>query len=362
MEGTPTGARLPRRWGRPPAPVARVRLGVRAVLDALPPGPVLVACSGGADSLALAAAVAFECAGSGRPAGAVVVDHDLQPGSAAVAARTADTCRTIGLDPVLVRRVRVGDDGAGSAPGGPEAAARAARYTALEAAATETQAVAVLLGHTRDDQAEQVLLGLARGSGARSLAGMPRARGVYHRPLLAVGRADTAAACAHDGLVPWADPHNTDPTYARVRARRLLVDLERELGPGVVEALARSADQLRDDADALDAWATDWLAARAATDPRPGAPLDVAALAALPRAVRTRVLRLAALRVAPGAGAPAAGAPTAGAPSATQVAAMDRLVTGYHGQGPVALPGGVRVARVRAGTPGIVFTRVDPPQ
>ncbi|GMA18140.1 hypothetical protein GCM10025862_01610 [Arsenicicoccus piscis] len=322
---------------------------------------MLVACSGGADSLALAAAVAFECAGSGRPAGAVVVDHDLQPGSAAVAARTADTCRTIGLDPVLVRRVRVGDDGAGSAPGGPEAAARAARYTALEAAATETQAVAVLLGHTRDDQAEQVLLGLARGSGARSLAGMPRARG------------STTGRCWRSDA-PTRPPPARTTGWCRGRTRTTPTPPTRGCGRAGCSstwsassarggrgagALGRPAARRR---RRLDAWATDWLAARAATDPRPGAPLDVAALAALPRAVRTRVLRLAALRVAPGAGAPAAGAPTAGAPSATQVAAMDRLVTGYHGQGPVALPGGVRVARVRAGTPGIVFTRVDPPQ
>src|SRR5215470_1143508 len=225
-----------------PAPaVAEVRFAVRKVLATLTgpaDGPgrplVLVACSGGPDSLALAAAVAHEAPKAGLAAGGVTVDHQLQPGSAAQAARVAHTLAGLGLDPVLTETVTA--DG----PGGPEASARAARYRALGGAADRLGAVAVLLGHTLDDQAETVLLGLARGSGARSLAGMAPRSGRYLRPLLGVRRAVTVAACAAEGLPAWADPHNTDPAYTRVRVRhQALPALTAALGPGVAEALAR---------------------------------------------------------------------------------------------------------------------------
>src|SRR5215207_3414871 len=146
-------------------PIADVRRAVRAVLP--PAGLVLVALSGGADSLALAAATAFEAPRAGCRAGAVIIDHGLQQGSAEVAARAAAQAAELGLQPVLVRRVAVAPAG----EGGPEASARIARYAALDAAAHETGAVLVLLGHTLDDQAETVLLGLARGAGAASLSG-----------------------------------------------------------------------------------------------------------------------------------------------------------------------------------------------
>src|SRR5215469_4720405 len=163
-----------------PAPaVAAVRNAVRGCLDDLAPGDlVLVACSGGADSLALAAALAFVAPRAGLRAGGVTVDHGLQEGSAARAADVTSALTALGLDPV--RGVAVAVDGLG----GPEAAARAARYDALAQTAEQTGATAVLLGHTLDDQAETVLLGLARGSGPRSLAGMPPRRGVFRRPLL----------------------------------------------------------------------------------------------------------------------------------------------------------------------------------
>nr|WP_277628404.1 tRNA lysidine(34) synthetase TilS [Arsenicicoccus dermatophilus] len=308
-------------------------------MDQLPEGLVLVACSGGTDSLALASAVAFEVDKTGRAAGAVVVDHGLQDGSVQVAAQAADRCRDLGLHPVVVRRVEVR-----AGAGGPEDAARTARHGALAEVAAQLGAVAVLLAHTRDDQAEQVLLGLARGSGARSLAGMPPVRGIVHRPLLGVTREDTTAVCRHDGLTPWADPHNADPTYARVRARALMPLLEEQLGPGIRDALARSAALLRADADALDALAQDWLAARAAGAAVPDGTvttLPAAELAALSRAVRSRVLHRAAL---------AAGA-TPGALTAAHVDALDALVTRWRGQGPVALPGSVTARRTsgRAG-------------
>jgi len=305
--------------------VAATRVAVRRELARIKPGGlVLVACSGGADSLALAAAVAFEAPRTGLNAGAVIVDHGLQEGSPAVADHGAEQCRRLGLDPVEVVTVQVASEG-----GGPEGQARDARYAAFEEVAERLGAAVVMLGHTRDDQAEQVLLGLARGSGARSLSGMPARRGPYARPLLGVPRAITTAACKAAGLTAWVDPHNSDPAYGRVRARALLPLLETELGPGAVAALARSADLLREDADALDD-----LAARARDEIGQG-PAEATVLMTMPRAIRTRVLRLLAIE---------AGCPP-GALVATHVDALDRLVTGWRGQGPVDLPGHVQGRR-----------------
>ncbi len=321
--------------------IAATRVAVRKALGQIEQvkqgGLVLVACSGGADSLALAAAVAFEAPRAGLSAGAVIVDHGLQEGSLAAAGHAADQCRRLlSLDPVEVVTVRVG-----SAGSGPEAQARDARYRAFEDVAERLGAVAVMLGHTRDDQAEQVLLGLARGSGARSLSGMPARRGRYVRPLLGVARTTTAAACEAAGLTAWVDPHNSDPAYGRVRARALLPVLEAELGPGTVAALARSADLLRVDADALDD-----LAAQARAELGPGR-IDATVLLKLPRAIRTRVWRLLALE---------AGCPP-GALFATHVEALDTLVTSWRGQGPIDLPGHVQGGR----TGGQVFVAATRP-
>jgi len=314
-----------------PAPaVASVRNAVRASVTDLAPGDlVLAACSGGADSLALAAALAFVAPRAGLRAGAVTVDHGLQEGSAARAASVAAVLAGLGLDPVRTSSVSV-DVGTGHA-GGPEAAARTARYAALSRVAAEDGAAAVLLGHTLDDQAETVLLGLARGSGARSLAGMPPRRGVFRRPLLGLRRPVTAEACAALGLDTWQDPHNADRRFARVRVRLdALPALEAALGPGVAEALARTAGQLRADAEVLEKISSE----RTDGD----SPLSASSLAELPGAVRTRVLRSAAL---------AAGCPP-GALTAGHVARIEELVTGWHGQRWIDLPGGVRASR-RAG-------------
>ncbi len=301
-------------------------MAVRAALADVDPGAlVLVACSGGADSLALAEGLAFVARTAGRRAGAVVVDHGLQPGSAAVARTAAGTLAALGLDPVEVVAVSVPP----ASRDGLEAAARAARYAALDAAADRHGAAVVLLGHTRDDQAEQVLLGLVRGSGARSLAGMPAARDRYRRPLLGTTREQTRAACAAEGITWWDDPMNEDEAVTRVRARRALADLERDLGPGVAAALARSADLLRDDAEHLDALADAAAAALGA------GPWPVDTLAGLPRAVRTRVWR----RLLVAGGAPA------GQVSSRHTDACDRLVTAWRGQGPVHAPGDLRVRR-----------------
>lgn len=298
------------------------------------PGPVVVACSGGPDSLALAAATAFAMR-RGGPAAAVVIDHGLQPGSAHVAQEAARTCRELGLDPVRLATGHVVDDGRG-----PEAAARAARYAILERQAADLSAPAVLLGHTRDDQAEQVLLGLSRGSGTRSLSGMaplrplsPTSSCLLLRPLLGLTRDQTRRACLDQGLSPWDDPHNTDPRYARVRARRALVALEEALGPGMGEALARSAEVLREDADALDELAVQARAGLA------DLPWDVGALQRLLPAVRRRVI----LREIRDTVAEVGGDP--GAVTRRHVAAVEALVAEWHGQGPVDLPGGWRLTR-----------------
>ena len=310
----------------PPAATAAVRVAVRRALAGVD-GPVAAAVSGGADSLALAAALAFERPGSL----ALVVDHGLQPGSAQVAQSAAEVCAGLGLVPHVLtapaaRSVQdpqgpgAGDLARYAGSAGPEAAARAARYAALDAAAEEHGLAAVLLGHTLDDQAETVLLGLARGAGARALAGMAPVRGRYLRPLLSVDRATTHAACTEARAVAWQDPHNDDPSYARVRVRsRVLPVLEAELGPGVAAALARTAAQLREDADALDALTPD-------TD-------HVDALAALPAALRSRAVKRWAERAC------------GQAVTSAHVDALRALVEAWRGQGAVGLPGGVEAVR-----------------
>jgi tRNA(Ile)-lysidine synthase len=306
--------------------VAAIRSAVRTALSTVD-GAVLVACSGGPDSLALAAAVAFLAPRSGRAAGLVTVDHQLQAGSAEQAKAVAEWAAAAGFDPVVVETVTVGG------PGGPEASAREARYEALVRAARAHGIGTVLLGHTREDQAETVLLALVRGAGPRGLAGMPVQREVSGltllRPLLDVSRDETAAACAALGLHPWHDPHNHDPAYTRTRARRLLADLSTALGPAVVANLARTARLVAADTEALDALAGAVLSSA------PADQLDVSALSGLAPAVRTRVLH---------AWARSLGVPGTDL-SHRHVAALDALVVDWRGQGPVHLPTGILVAR-----------------
>lgn len=284
---------------------------------------VLVALSGGADSLALALALAHEAPKSGVRAGAVIIDHGLQDGSAEVATRAAEQARQLGLDPVLVRAVQVGGVAAGD---GPEAEARNARYAAFAEAAADTGAVAIMTAHTHDDQAEQVLLGLARGSGLRSLAGIPAERALRGgtrldepagagssrllRPFLGAGagaeagtragspaitRATTEAACADQGVMFWRDPHNLDPAYARVRVReRVLPMLEAELGPGVADALVRTAALAKEDADALDDMAYDVARRLLSRSDAKALEVEVADLAGLALPVLYRVIRVLA--------------------------------------------------------------------
>jgi tRNA(Ile)-lysidine synthase len=280
--------------------------------------------------MALAAATAFVAPRRGVRCGLVTVDHQLQPGSADRAEAVAKWGETTDFAPVVVARVDVG-----GRAGGPEAAARDARYEALLGVAARVGAAAILLGHTRDDQAETVLLALARGAGPRGLAAMPARRDVdgvaLLRPLLDVARSDTVAACVALHLDPWQDPHNTDPSYARSRVRALFPALVDALGPGVVRNLARAAALAAADAAALDS-----LAAAAAVDAADGnGGLRVAALADLPAALRTRVLHAWARELG------ASGS----ALSARHVDALDALVTRWRGQGAVALPGALHVIR-----------------
>ncbi|WP_163543682.1 ATP-binding protein [Occultella kanbiaonis] len=380
--------------------VAAVRAAVRTFLQdrlddgTLAPGDlVLVACSGGADSLALAAATAFVAPRLGVRAGAVSVDHGLQDGSRAVSERAVAVCAGLGLVPAEV----VGPDGEGAAGGerpdgaavgggargaareGPEGAARALRYDLLGAAAARHGAAGVLFGHTRADQAETVLLGLARGSGTRALAGMAPIRGTFWRPLLGVGREQTRRACDALGLAAWDDPTNAADGPLRTAAgaalpraavrERVLPELARALGPSVEVALARTADLARDDADLLDELARQLLerARRTATDTATGGPagartdgptrratgadpvedsaavdpaatavlLDVSVLVDAHPALRRRALRLAAVE---------AGA-DGGALARVHVQGLDALLTDWHGQGPIHLPGPTEAVR-----------------
>lgn len=334
----------------------RVRLAVRDAIQGLvsvSAGPgheaftldrqplVLVALSGGADSLALAAATAAESAALGYRAGAVIIDHNLQQGSAEIAERAAEQARSLGLSPVVVRRVRVAEDSAAST-GGPEAAARSARYAALAELVTELEAHYLFTAHTRDDQAEQVLLALARGSGTRSIAGIPHERAIAGgvrvlRPLLGeralVTRETTESSCAELGLTPWQDPHNIDPSFLRVRVRHeLLPALEDALGPGFAAALARSADLAREDADALDTIAERQIAGLARVEfaedqVASRVYCSAAELAKLATALRGRVIRRIAERY------------FGSQLSREQTLAIASLTTAWRGQGPIHAPG-----------------------
>lgn len=304
--------------------IAEIRLAVRTALVDLPAAStVVVALSGGADSLALAAAAAFEGSKLGLRVETVTIDHGLQPGSDAAARRAASIAADLGLTAHVVPVEVDGVDG-------PEAAARTARYRALRRAAEGSSAV--LLGHTLDDQAETVLLGLARGSGATSLQGMAPVRvdddGLrWLRPLLTVRRATTRAFCAASALEVWDDPHNLDDRFSRVRVReRVLPVLETELGPGIAEALARTAEQLREDAAAFDEMIHETIE-DIVEHAEAGISVSAAALAANPAALRNRIIRLV---VDSEFGA-----------SLTRVQTLEvaRLATDWAGQGPIDLPG-----------------------
>ena len=284
---------------------------------------ILFGCSGGTDSMALAAALLKESNNSKIIP--VVVDHGLQSNSAEIAAQTVAKLKELGYSEVATARANV------EVTDGLEASARRARYLIFKQFIDSYQPKYFMLAHTLNDQAESVLLGLARGSGARSLSGMAIVNNIFVRPLLKNTRAQTAAACIEAGIKVWDDPHNLDERFARVKVRRNLLPIfEENLGPGITEALARTADLLRDDADALDDFANQYFSQADASN------LDVAELERLPKAIRTRVLRLAIYK---------AGAPS-GMLSADHIASAEALISDWHGQKEVSLPGNVKLSRI----------------
>ena len=307
-------------------PLYQIRLAVRSELEDIAAGDsVLVAASGGADSSALAAALLLECKTKSIKVIALIIDHGLQKNSADVTHETKRTLTKIGYENIEIRRVTV------EITDGLEASARRARYQALNDVANSHNAVAVFLGHTKDDQAETVLLGLSRGSGSRSLSGMASRVDRYRRPLLSITRAQTEAACEEAGIKFWQDPHNQSMEFTRVRVREVVLPtMEKEIGPGISDALARSAKLLRDDADALD-----YLSEEIFSKLEP-ASLEISKLESQPRAIRTRILRKAIYL---------AGAPQ-GSLSAEHIEPVEALITAWKGQGPISLPGGVTVARI----------------
>jgi tRNA(Ile)-lysidine synthase len=285
-----------------------------------------VALSGGPDSLALTAIAA-----SLRPTIALIVDHGLQAGSAAVAATAQRHAGQLGCVDAQILCVQVG------ASGGPEAAARSARYRALADARHDRP---VLLAHTLDDQAETVLLGLGRGSGARSMAGMQPYDSPWCRPLLGIRRETTHAACAELGLSVWDDPHNSDRRFTRSRLRHeVLPLLEEVLGGGVAEALARTATALRGDTELIDS-----LIDRAMSAAQTSEGLHTEVLTELPDPVRRGVIRRWLI--------------AGGAIGLTdkQIRGVDRLITAWRGQGGVAVGSALRNQRLVAGRGGGMLT------
>jgi tRNA(Ile)-lysidine synthase len=305
----------------------QLRLAVRQTLDAhtKPGQKLLIAVSGGADSLALAAACEFEAKKLGLKIAAAVIDHSLQNNSDKVAAQTAKTLTSLGFEEVIVKKVSVGK------AGGPEAAARTARYTALETLRQQTNSHFILLGHTSSDQAETVLLGLVRGSGSKSLSGMSEKTGLLLRPLLGIERATTEAFCKDSGIKYWSDPQNKDEKFLRVMIRyKVLPFLELLLGGSVAKSLIRTADQLREDDQYLDSQASKSFKKYAKVSGS-GIGFDAKALEKLPAAILNRVIKKAL--------------DSFGSESSrTHVLAVSDLVLSWHGQKPLALPG-VRVVR-----------------
>lgn len=306
------------------AALVHCRNAVKPFLQSIEPGDsFIVAVSGGADSLALAYALLLESKDLALTPIAVTIDHQLQSGSAEQAGRVVSQLTHMGYTRSYSEKVVV------SLESGLEAGARDARFAALAKIADENNSSYVFLGHTFNDQAESVLLGLARGSGARSLSAIAPVNGIYIRPFLDVTRQETEQVCNDAEIAFWNDPHNSNRDLLRARVRNEVIPyLEEHVDPGISKALVRTAALLRDDADALDLWSAQFLTTQDLAN------LDCEALAELPRAVRSRAIRAAAI---------AAGAI---APTHDQISAIEQMVTAWKGQGELSLSGGVKVARI----------------
>lgn len=283
---------------------------------------VLLAVSGGPDSMALAAACAFELPKLGIVFRALIVDHSLQENSSLVALEAKSRLGEMGVQ-ALVSRITVKAKGEGL-----EAAARSARYRALEQARERAGADFILLGHNLDDQAETVLLGVTRGSGLRSIAGMKLVDGYYVRPFLGISKANLRQACLDAGIAFWDDPHNLDPSFTRVRIRNLMGTLDSELGPGITHALARTAE-VANEADEIITELAQQLISKASA----ATGLQVSVMVSAQTGIRRKALLLWLQE---------AGAKT---PSRAQVLAVEGLITNWHGQKPLRLSG-ITVERV----------------
>ena len=303
-----------------------LRIAVRIWFEKLEPNSkVCIGVSGGADSLALAVASKLEASNFPIDLVAVIVDHGLQENSGEIAQFAKQQLGKLGYQDVFIGKANV------QVTDGIEASARRARYKVFQQAIETYNPNYFFLGHTKNDQAEGVLLGLARGSGTKSLSGMQEISGMFVRPLLGIDRATTEIACRESSIEFWNDPHNSNQDFTRVRVREnILPILENEIGPGIADALARSAKILREDALALDGWAESVFGQ---VDPQD---IEISILADLPVAVRSRVFRLAIY---------AAGAP-AGSISASHLEPIEAFVSDWRGQGHTSLPGGVKVCRI----------------
>lgn len=306
--------------------MADVRRAAREWVGSLEASPgralYLVGLSGGGDSVALAWALSHEAGPLGVEIGAVIVDHGVQRDSAEVARRAASEAEDLGLQPVIVKSVSI--EGTSNL----EDKARLARYRAFTEALRETGAQGVVLAHTLDDQAETVLMGLARGSGPSGLKGMATQDGTVHRPFLGLERTTVRQALTDTGRSWWEDPHNASERFTRVRVRNTVLPLlEKELGPGVRGALARTAELFREDSEALDDEASRWFGKNAVADDEGSWSLEVKKLEQVSGAVQTRVLRLLVLRVG------------GGAPTYAHTAQMRRLLQAWKGQSAIDVPG-----------------------
>jgi tRNA(Ile)-lysidine synthase len=320
------GLIVPQRKRLSPAQGA-IRHAVREVLTAntKPGQKLLIAVSGGADSLALASAVLFESKKLQLNIATVTIDHGLQKASAKVAEQTLEKLQQIGITEAWSKKVKVGSKG------GPEAAARDARYKALESIRIESKSDFIVLGHTANDQAETVLLGLTRGSGSKSLSGMSTRSDRLLRPLLSIERKTTEQFCKEENISPWQDPQNKDLKFLRVRIRKVVLPfLEKQLGNGIFSNLIRTSSQLKEDDQYLSSVAEKAFKKIAKTSARTVI-LDQPGLSKLPAAIRNRVIKSAIDYFEVDS-------------SRVHVLAVADLILNWHGQKPLALPG-VRVER-----------------
>ena len=310
---------------------------------------VIIGLSGGADSLALAAITQQVGKKQGIRTVAVIIDHGLQENSSQVAEQAQVQALKAQLDEVEIQRVEVI-----AGPGGLEQAARRARLAKLEQRAKELGAIAVLLGATLNDQAEQVLLGLARGAGARSLAGIPRQRGFFSRPFLGypshelsgLWREQTEAICQRLELTYWQDPMNFQSEYLRVAARQsALPALQEALGAHTAKNLVRTAELLADDADYLEQEALRIFEElrRNSDQAKAQIALPVRQLKPLHRAIRSRIIRLAIKQMQL-----QSGSNSNKTVLRRQILHIDALIIAYHGQGEVFLPGKIKAVRKKS--------------